>query len=314
VGVDDPTRISRRTALQTWMIRTAPLLLLAACGAPATGSPTSAATAKPAGTIPNPGTAAPPTTAPAASPFASPAAVPEPALAASPSPQATAGCVLTPEQTEGPYYIATDLVRSNITEGRPGLPLQLSLAVQRVTSCEPIPGATVEVWHCDALGEYSGFAAAQPQAQGEPPGSRSGAGAAKPGPGGPPPGESPGPGGPGGEQQPVNELRFLRGGQVSDGSGRVTFQTVYPGWYLGRTVHIHVKVHAGGQEVHTGQLYFDDAISNAVYTQQPYAPHTGRDTTNAADSIFAQGGQSSLLTLTQAGSGYTGEQTLVVQV
>ena len=103
-------------------------------------------------------------------------------------------------------------------------------------------------------------------------------------------------------------------GQVSGGDGRVTFQTIYPGWYTGRTVHIHVKVHAGGQEVHTGQLYFDDAISNAVYTQQPYAQHTGRNMTNASDGIFQQGGQQSLLFLTQSGDGYTGTETLVVHV
>jgi protocatechuate 3,4-dioxygenase beta subunit len=306
VNNDQPARISRRTALRAWIIRTAPLLLLAACGGQSAGTPTSASTAKPAGAATTQRTAA--------SPVASPAAAASPSPQASASPVVAAGCVLTPEQTEGPYYIATDLVRGDITEGRPGLPLQVHLTVQRAATCQPISGATVEVWHCDALGEYSGFAAAQPQTQGEPPDSRSGAPAAKPGPGGPPPGGGPGgPGGSGGQQQPINELRFLRGGQVSDANGRVTFQTIYPGWYMGRTVHIHVKVHAGGQEVHTGQLYFDDAISNAVYTQQPYAQHTGRDTTNATDSIFAQGGQQSLLTLTPAASGYTGTQTLVIQ-
>jgi protocatechuate 3,4-dioxygenase beta subunit len=217
--------------------------------------------------------------------------------------------VLTPEQTEGPYYIATNLVRSDITESRPGVPLQLALTVQRATTCQPMSGATVEIWHCDALGEYSGFAAAQPMAQGEAPGSRSGTPPAKPS--GPPPS---GAGAPGGQQQPVNELRFLRGGQVSGADGRVSFQTIYPGWYTGRTVHIHVKVHAGGQEVHTGQLYFDDAISNAVYAQQqPYTQHAGRDTTNATDSIFRDGGQQSLLNLTQSGASYSAIQTLVVQ-
>lgn len=310
MSANDPTRISRRTAMRAWVTRTAPLVLLAACGGQSAGTPTSAATARPAGSAATPGTAA--------SPSVAPAAVSKPAGAASPSPQASvspvavaAGCVLTPEQTEGPYYIATDLVRSDITEGRPGLPLQLGLTVQRATTCQPIVGATVEVWHCDALGEYSGFGAAQPQVQGEPPGSSSGTPPAKPGPGGPPPGG--GPGGPGG-QQPVNALRFLRGGQVSDAGGRVTFQTVYPGWYMGRTVHIHVKAHVGGQVVHTGQLYFDDAVSNTVYTQQPYAQHAGRDTTNATDGIFRQGGQQSLLTLTQTSNGFTATQTLVVQV
>jgi protocatechuate 3,4-dioxygenase beta subunit len=308
MSVSDPTPISRRAAMRAWVVQTAPLLLLAACGEPPAGTPTSApATQAPA--------AASPAASPMASPAASPAASPKAAVAASPSPQAGAspvagvGCVLTPQQTEGPYYIDTDLVRGDITEGKPGLPLQLTLAVQRASTCQPIADATVEIWHCDALGEYSGFAAALPQTQGEPAGSSSGTPAAKDKPAGQPPGGSPG-----GQQQPTNTLRFLRGGQVSGADGRVIFQTVYPGWYMGRTVHIHVKVHAGGREVHTGQLYFEDAISNVVYMQQPYAAHTGRDTTNATDGIFRQGGQQSLLTLNQSGGGYTGTQTLVVQV
>lgn len=314
MSVTQPSLLSRRAAIKAWIVRTAPLLLLAACGGQTTANPTGAPTAKPAGAASTPGSAASPVASPAASPVASPA-VPKPAAAASPSPSAVAspvaaaGCVLSPEQTEGPYYIATDLIRSDITEGRPGLPLQLNLAVQRAASCQPVSGATVEIWHCDALGEYSGFAVTQPQAQGEPPGSSSGGARAKPD-GGPPPG-----GGPGGQQQPGNELRFLRGGQVSGADGRVTFQTIYPGWYRGRTVHIHVKVHAGGQEVHTGQLYFDDATSDAMYArEQPYTQHSGRDTTNATDGIFRGGGQQSLLNLTQTGNGYTGTQTLVVQV
>jgi protocatechuate 3,4-dioxygenase beta subunit len=290
---------------------------------PTATAPTSAPTAKPAAAVATPSPATSPVTvaSPASSSAASPVAASPVAASASPaaspaaSPVASAGCVLTPQQTEGPYYIDTDLIRSDITEGRPGAPLQLALGVQRASSCEPISGATVEVWHCDALGEYSGFDPAQPQTQGEPPGSSSGTPSAKPRPpGGPPPGGSPpGGGGTGMQRQPVNTLRFLRGGQVSDAAGRVTFQTVYPGWYMGRTVHIHIKVHAGGQEAHTGQLYFDDATSDRVYTQQPYYAHVGRDTTNATDGIFRQGGQQSLLTLSQSGNGYTGTQTLVVQ-
>src|SRR5688500_15732840 len=67
-----------------------------------------------------------------------------------------ADCILSPEQTEGPYYVDNDLVRSDITEGREGVPLDVRLTVQDATSCEAIEDATVEVWHCDALGEYSG--------------------------------------------------------------------------------------------------------------------------------------------------------------
>src|SRR3989440_6690446 len=110
-------------------------------------------------------------------------------------------CVLAPEQTEGPYYIANEKLRRNITEGRPGTPLTLRLRVVDASTCKPIKNAAVDVWHCDALGAYSGFGAGS--------GNRT----------------------------------FMRGVQRTDANGFATFQTVYPGWYQGRTVHIHVKVH-----------------------------------------------------------------------
>jgi protocatechuate 3,4-dioxygenase beta subunit len=70
-------------------------------------------------------------------------------------------CVLMPELTEGPYYLDLDLVRSDITEGRPGLPLDLRVNVVDAGSCEPIEGAAVDVWHCDAEGIYSGVDGAE---------------------------------------------------------------------------------------------------------------------------------------------------------
>src|SRR5918911_3385921 len=113
---------------------------------------------------------------------------------------------------------------------------------------------------------------------------------------------------------PTNNLVFLRGGQISDDRGQVTFQTIYPGWYAGRTVHVHLKVHAGGQEVHTSQLFFDDAISDQVFAQPPYSAHPNRDTRNATDNIFQNGGQQGLLSLTASDTGYAGALPLGVQV
>src|SRR5207249_6075801 len=110
-------------------------------------------------------------------------------------------CVLTPEQTEGPYYIANEKVRRNITEGQPGAPLVLRLFAVDASTCRPIKGAAVDIWHADAGGVYSGF------------GSGSG------------------------------NRTFMRGIQKTDAKGLARFRTVYPGWYRGRTVHIHVKVH-----------------------------------------------------------------------
>src|SRR5256886_3220541 len=138
-------------------------------------------------------------------------------------------CVLTPEQTEGPYYIANELVRRNITEGRAGTPLTLRAFVVDASTCKPIKGAAVDIWHADAGGVYSGF----------------GAGA--------------------------SSRTFMRGIQKTNVKGLALFRSVYPGSYQGRTVHIHVKVHLRGNVVHTGQLYFPDAMTDTVYRAAPYS-------------------------------------------
>ena len=145
-------------------------------------------------------------------------------------------CVLAPEQTEGPYYVDDAAVRRNVTEGKPGAPLTLRLTVVNASSCKPIKGAAVEIWHCDAAGVYSGVS-----------------------------------------QQGTENERFLRGVQRTDAKGLAVFRTIYPGWYRGRTVHIHTMVHIGGNVVHTGQLYFADSVTDAVYRAEPVqqAPRTG---------------------------------------
>ena len=156
----------------------------------------------------------------------------------------SAACVLTPEATEGPFYLDLDKVRSDITEGKDGTPLDLKITVVDATGCTPIKDAAIDVWHCDAGGVYSGFGQA-------------GAG----GPGG----------GPGGGQSTTDDQTFLRGTQVTDANGLGEFRTIYPGWYRGRAVHIHMKVHVGGSVVHTGQLFFDDGLTDQVYQSAPYS-------------------------------------------
>jgi len=170
-------------------------------------------------------------------------------------------CILTPEQTEGPYYIANETLRRNIAEGRPGAPLLLRAFVVNASTCKPIKSAAVDIWHADAGGVYSGFG--------------SGAG----------------------------NRTFMRGVQRTNAKGLAQFRTVYPGWYQGRTVHIHVKVHLGGNVVHTGQLYFPDAVTDAVYRKQPYSSRPNRDVRNAADSIFRNGGSKSLLSVKKNSAG-----------
>jgi len=176
----------------------------------------------------------------------------------------TVKCVLTPEQTEGPYYIANERVRRNVTDGRSGTQLNLRLRVVDAATCRPIKGAAVDIWHADAAGVYSGF----------------GEGAAN--------------------------RTAMRGVQRTDAKGLAIFRTVYPGWYQGRTVHIHVKVHIGGNVVHTGQLYFPDATTDVAYRKAPYSSRPGRDVRNTTDSVFRNGGKRSLLTVRRSGAGYVG--------
>jgi protocatechuate 3,4-dioxygenase beta subunit len=170
-------------------------------------------------------------------------------------------CVLTPEQTEGPYYIASEKVRRNLTDGRPGTPLLLRAFVVDASTCKAIKNAAVDIWHADAEGIYSGF--------GEGTASRT----------------------------------FMRGIQRSSAKGLALFRSVYPGWYQGRTVHIHVKVHLGGNVVHTGQLYFPDAVTDAVYRKAPYSSRPNRSTRNAADAIYRNGGKKSQVSVRKNGAG-----------
>ncbi len=188
-----------------------------------------------------------------------------PAEAAGSSGQGALACVLAPELTEGPYYIPGEKVRRNITEGLPGAPLTLRLTVLDASTCKPVKGAAVDIWHASAAGTYSGEAA----------------------------------------NNSVGRT-YLRGIQRTDAQGLALFKTVYPGWYAGRAVHIHVKVHAGGNVVHTGQLFFRDAFTAAVYKRAPYKARGGPDVLNAEDSIYAGGGSRSLLSLRAAGKGYVG--------
>jgi protocatechuate 3,4-dioxygenase beta subunit len=208
------------------------------------------------------------------------------ATAAATTAPATAGpttapavaCVVTPALTEGPYFVDEKLLRSDITSDpttgdiSEGVPLSFTLTVSNVTDggCTPIAGAAVDVWHCDALGEYSDVSG--------------GAG-----------------------QTNTSGMKFLRGYQVTDANGQVVFQTVYPGWYSGRTIHIHFKVRTdpesdSGHEF-TSQFFFDEAITDAVMAVAPYNSKGSPDTRNASDNIYLD---EMLIALTPEGDGYTG--------
>ncbi|MEH2067050.1 MAG: intradiol ring-cleavage dioxygenase [Nostoc sp.] len=186
-------------------------------------------------------------------------------------------CVVSPQQTEGPYFVDEKLNRSDIrsdpTNGlvKLGTPLHLTLHISQTgsTGCTPLGGAIVDVWHCDVLGVYSDVADPNFGTVGQ---------------------------------------KFLRGYQVSNANGTVEFITIYPGWYEGRTVHIHFKVRTDGTLTQgyefTSQLYFDDSITDEVHSQTPYTSKGQRTLKNADDSIFADGGEQMLLKLVKNGQGY----------
>jgi protocatechuate 3,4-dioxygenase beta subunit len=212
----------------------------------------------------------------------------------------TAQCVLSTNVTQGPYYLDKALVRRDIREGKAGVPLTVRLTVQDTTaSCNPVAGAAVEIWHCDAWGYYSGYTTASP--------------------GGNAPAESE-------DTSGANDKTYLRGYRIAGADGVVEFATIVPGWYTPRVTHIHVKVHTGGQQADgtyqggktnfTGQLFFDDAIGEAVYQLAPYTRHTGTPTKLAGDMVYTGGGaKDGLMTVTAVDSanpaaGYVGTLTL----
>jgi protocatechuate 3,4-dioxygenase beta subunit len=160
--------------------------------------------------------------------------------------QAAATCLLTPETTEGPYWVENSLTRRDIRAGKAGLPLVLRFTILNARTCRPIDRADVEIWHCDALGNYSAVNGAS--------------------------------------------SRFLRGHQRSNALGKAEFLTIFPGWYRGRTPHIHMKVNVGGDQVHTGQIFFNETITAQVYRQAPYARRGRYDTPHSRDSIYEQAG------------------------
>jgi protocatechuate 3,4-dioxygenase beta subunit len=112
--------------------------------------------------------------------------------------------------------------------------------------------------------------------------------------------------------------KFLRGYQVTDDAGTVHFSTIYPGWYSGRTVHLHFKIRSAPGSVtrleFTSQLYFDDSVTDAVFAQAPYNSRGRRDTTNQGDGIFANGGTQLLLPVVRDASGYAGTFDIALQV
>ncbi len=185
-------------------------------------------------------------------------------------------CVVKPELTEGPYYVDEELNRSDIrldpSDGsvRDGALLALAFNVSSLTSsaCAPLAAAVVDVWHCDAGGVYSDVSDSGFNTVGK---------------------------------------KYLRGYQVTGSDGVARFTTIYPGWYSGRAVHIHFKIRSSASSTSayefTSQLFFDDTLTDQVHAAEPYAAKGQRDTRNANDGIYNQGGSQLVLEVAADGSG-----------
>jgi protocatechuate 3,4-dioxygenase beta subunit len=192
-------------------------------------------------------------------------------------------CVVVPALTEGPYYVDEKLERSDIrvdtSTGKAvdGSVLTLDWVVSKVdgNACVPLEGVLVDVWHCDAAGDYSDV----------------------------------------GSQQGHD---YLRGYQHTDANGLATITTIYPGWYQGRAVHVHFKIRtdpaaaSGGFEF-TSQLFFDDALSDQVYSGGAYSSKGKHDVQNAADSIYQQSEGMTLLDVAKDGDGYKATFEIAIQ-
>ncbi len=193
---------------------------------------------------------------------------------------ARAACLLTPQAVEGPFYLDPRLLRSDIREDRDGTPLRMSLQVVTLRDCVALPAARVDLWHADAQGRYSGY-----RDQGDRGASTRG-------------------------------RTFLRGTQVADEAGRVSFRTIYPGWYPGRTPHLHVKVILASRTALTGQIYFPDAVSEAVYAGSAYAGRARRGRIgNDRDVLLRQDDPEGrgIAEIHPEGEGYAAALTLVVR-
>ena len=184
---------------------------------------------------------------------------------------------LTSQTTEGPYYFDAKKVRADITEGHDGIPLEIVFDVVDETGAV-LPDVRVDVWHCNAQGLYSGYARQGDDGQAD-----------------------------------LSGQTFLRGTQTTDAAGRVVFNSIYPGWYRGRTTHIHFKVIRGDVHVLTCQFFLPDALSEFLYTQAPdYQRSVVRDQLNSTDGIALQAGPTAIGSVHEATDRYVARLAVAV--
>lgn len=175
-------------------------------------------------------------------------------------------CAVAPTETEGPFptKVPSSYVRSDITDGRTGHKLTARITILNSnSSCAALAGALVDIWHCDAAGNYSEY------------------------------------GGTGMQSTNYQAVHFLRGRQTTDANGLVTFTSIFPGWYSGRATHIHVHVYsANGTSLKVTQIAFPEGTGSAVAAVNGYTKGLSGYTTNATDNVFSDGVSLELATVT----------------
>lgn len=171
-------------------------------------------------------------------------------------------CNLTPEEIEGPYFILNDIpLRRDIKEDRQGIPMGIDLVFQNANNCAPIKGLIVHVWQTDAMGVYSGFRDFHGDLNVD-------------------------------RNIPTDNDRFLRGYQVTDAEGQVHFDSIVPGWYPHRCVHVHIETflppELGGnnQTIHTTQGYFPNDFIKSFLTKPVYKENPIKLIPNERDNVF----------------------------
>lgn len=191
-------------------------------------------------------------------------------------------CSVTNAETEGPFPTLkpADFVTKDIISDRKGTPLSINIIIRNVSnSCEVLGSALVDIWHCDAAGEYSEY------------------------------------GGSGMQRTNYQSVHFLRGRQTTDAAGLASFTSIYPGWYSGRAPHIHVHIYnSAGKSLLVTQIAFPEATSAIVYAQGVYASHGQADTKNATDNVFGDGVTNELAVVTgSTTNGYILTHTIFVK-
>ena len=168
----------------------------------------------------------------------------------------TQQCTMLKDSFEGPFYFCTNPGSADIARGQTGAPLVIALRAINAATCQPIPDAVIDIWHCDAKGLYSGQNMAVDEAIKS-----------------------------ANHAPPVNDDRHCRGALRTDADGIAEFRSIYPGYYIERAIHIHFKVHVGNRAFLTNQAFLPEPDNAAVLALAPYnLSRKGKRITNAQEA------------------------------